>query len=128
MAVIAPGRMARLFGGNRAGTTLMIGGAVLAAAAFLIVLALGRQAQASAAQSVRQVFIVTAVRDIPQFTPIRADALAITAFPAAFAPAGAAAKIEDVEGKYAITHIVRDQVVLTSQASTTRRTSNLSAS
>jgi pilus assembly protein CpaB len=87
-----------------------------------------RGSQAVAEQSVRQVYVVTATKEIPQFTAIRADALAIKAFPAAFAPASAAAKIEDLDGKFATTSIMPDQIVLTSQASTTRRSSNLSAS
>jgi Flp pilus assembly protein CpaB len=100
---------------------------VLTAAAFIAVLGMARQSQAAASQSVRQVYIVTAIRDIPEFTAIRADALAVKAFPAAFAPSGAATKIEDVEGKFATTLIVRDQILLNAQASPTRRTSNLSA-
>jgi Flp pilus assembly protein CpaB len=76
---------------------------------------------------VSQVFVVTATRDIPQFTPIQAEAVAVKPFPAAFAPEGTVAKVEDVVGKFAITNIVRDQLVLGSQVSNTRRTSNLSA-
>src|SRR6266542_4890281 len=120
MAGKGTGLVSRLFAGRRAGTTLMVAGSVLAAAAFLTVLGLARQSQAAAAQSVRQIYIVTATRDIPQFTAIHADALAVKAFPAAFAPAGAATKIEDVEGKFATTQIVRDQILLNAQASTTR--------
>jgi Flp pilus assembly protein CpaB len=122
------GPLSRLFGGKRAATSLMVLGAVMAAVAFFVVLAVARQTQADAAQAVRQVYVVTAVKDIAQFTPIRADSVAIRAFPAAFAPPGALTKVEDVEGKYATTNIVRDQIVLEAQASATRRTSNLSAS
>src|SRR5919197_156396 len=121
------GMLSKLFGGKRAGTTLMAGGVALAAVAFLLVLGMARRSQAAATQGVRQVYVVTATRDIPQFTAIHADAVAIKPFPAAFAPPGAAAKLEDVEGKFATTLIVRDQMLLTSQVSTTRRTSNLSA-
>lgn len=122
------GAVSRLFSGRRAGTTLMVGGAALAVIAFLLVLTITRQSQAAAAQSVRQVYVVTAIRDIPQYTAIRADSLAVKAFPAAYAPVGVATKIEDLEGKYAMTHIMRDQLVLTSQVNATRKTSNLSAS
>jgi Flp pilus assembly protein CpaB len=122
------GTLSRLFHGKRAGTTLMIFGAVLAAMAFLLVMGMARRTQAAATQSVRQIYVVTAIRDIPQFTTIRADALAIKAFPAAYAPPGVATKIEDIEGKFAATNLVRDQIVLATQATTTRRTANLSAS
>jgi Flp pilus assembly protein CpaB len=120
--------LSRLFAGKRAGTMLMVGGAVLAALAFFMVMGIARRSQAAAAQTVKQVYVVTATRDIPQLTAVSADALAIRAFPAAFAPTGVATKIEDVVGKFATTTIVRDQMVLTSQVSTSRRTSNLSAS
>jgi len=120
--------IAKLLSGKRAGTVLMLCGIVLAAAAFLLVLNVSRGSQATADQTVRQVYVVTATKEIPQFTTIHADALAIKAFPAAYAPASAAAKIEDVDGKFATTTIEPEQIVLNSQASTTRRTANLSAS
>src|SRR5919108_486655 len=44
------------------------------------------------------------------------------------APPGALGKVEDAVGKFAATTIARDQIVLTSQVSAERRTSNLSAS
>src|SRR5262245_57991926 len=94
-----PGPLSKLFGGKRTGTMLMIGGAVLAALAFFMVFSIARRSQADAAQNVKQVYVVTATRDIPQFTTVPADALAIKAFPAAFAPSNVATKIEDVAGK-----------------------------
>jgi Flp pilus assembly protein CpaB len=121
------GPLSQLFAGRRAGTLLMGCGALLAAAAFFVVLGMGRRSQAAASQAVAQVYVVTAMRDIPQFTAIHADAVAIKAFPAAFAPAGAPSKIEDVEGKFAATSIAHDQIILSSQLSATRRTSNISA-
>jgi Flp pilus assembly protein CpaB len=119
--------LAKLFAGKRAGTILMACGALLAAGAFVMVLGMARRSAAAATQVVPQVYVVTAARDIPQFTAINADALAIKAFPKAFAPAGAPSRIEDVAGKFAATTIARDQIILGSQVSDTRRTSNISA-
>ena len=121
------GPLYRLFGGKRAGTTLMIVGVAGAVLAFLLVLRVFGSVRQEAKQTIPQVYVVTASRDIPQFTAITADALSVKAFPAAFAPPGAAAKIEDLSGKFAAATITRDQIVLTSQVSATRRTSNLSA-
>jgi Flp pilus assembly protein CpaB len=117
----------KLFAGKRAGTILMACGALLAAGAFVMVLGMGRRSAAAASQTVPQVYVVTATRDIPQFTAINADAVAVKAFPKAFAPAGAPSRIEEVEGKFAATSIARDQIILGPQVSTTRRTSNISA-
>src|SRR5215207_3174679 len=106
------GPLSRLFVGKRAGTTLMIAGVVGAVLALLLVLRIFGNEKVVAKQAIPQVYVVTAARDIPQFTSITADALAVKAFPAAFAPPGAAAKVEDLAGKFAATTITRDQIVL----------------
>lgn len=120
------GRLAAARGQNS--TILMVSGVLLAVVAGFIVLGLGRQSRVVDAQVVPQMYVVMAAREIPEHTTIRPDALTVKPFPAAFAPPGAATKIEDVAGKFATTRITRDQIVLDSQASTTKRTSNLSAS
>ena len=119
--------LSKLLAGKRAGTILMACGVLLAAGAFVTVLGMGRRSAAAASQTVAQVYVVTATREIPQFTAIQADALAVKAFPKAFAPAGAPSKVEDVVGKFAATSIARDQIILGSQVSASRRTSNISA-
>ena len=120
--------LSRLFAGKRAGTALIIGGTILAAPGLLHGHRHRPPLTGRRGEAVKQVYVVTATREIPQFTAVQADALTIKAFPAAFAPAGVATKIEDVEGKFAATTIARDQILLTSQVTATRRTSNLSAS
>jgi Flp pilus assembly protein CpaB len=108
----------------------------MAALAWFLVVNTTRSAREAAAATaakaetlgVRQVYAVMATKDIPQFTPIRADAVAVKAFPAAYAPPGLVASVDDVVGKYTTTAIVRDQLVLNTQVSPTRRSVNLSAS
>ncbi len=117
-----------LFSGPRAGTALIIFGFVLAAAAALLVVRIGNRSRIAAAQAVPQVYVVSAVKDVPEFTAIRADQVAVKPFPAPFAPPGAISPVEDAVGKFATTRIVQEQLVLESQVSTTRRSSNLSAS
>ncbi|HEX2065616.1 MAG TPA: Flp pilus assembly protein CpaB [Candidatus Thermoplasmatota archaeon] len=121
-----------LLGGRRTGTLLIVCGIVLAGAAWLLVMHTVRQARAAgaqaAAQRVPQVYAVTTVQDIPASTAIRPDAVAIKAFPAAFAPPGVVTGVDEVVGKFATTNIVKDQLVLNSQVSTTRLSPNLSAS
>lgn len=121
------GMLAKLFSGKRAGTTLMVSGLVLAVVTALLVLSVLRRSQTAAAQGVRQVYVVMATQDVPEFTAIRSEAVAVKPFPAAFVPAGAVSTVDEVAGKYATTRLVRDQIVLSSQVSTTKRSANLSA-
>ena len=128
--------LANLLSGRRSGTLLMVVGVVMAALAWFLVVNTTRQAREAAAATaaaaetvgVRQVYAVMATKDIPQFTPIRADSVAVKAFPAAYAPQGVVASVDDVVGKFATTSIVKDQLVLNTQVSPTRRSVNLSSS
>lgn len=119
---------ARLFAGPRAGTAMMFVGLVLAFLAGALVLGLARQARASAAaaQSVPQVYVIMATRDIAESSAIPADAVAIKPFPKAFAPPGALTTLDQISGKFATTRLTRDQIVLGGQVSATRREANLS--
>jgi pilus assembly protein CpaB len=117
----------RFFGGGPGGAVLILVGLVLALAAGLLVMNMTRQAQAAATQGVRQTYVVMAVQDVPEFTPIPPSAVAVKAFPAAFAPPGAASTVDDVVGKFATTRLTRDQVVLSSQVSESRAIQGASA-
>lgn len=103
---------------------LMVVGLALAVLAAMMVRNMSQQAQAAAAQKAQPVYVVMATQDIPEFTPIPAGAVAVKAFPASFAPQGAAVRVEDVVGKQATSKLTRDQVVLTSQVSATARPSS----
>ncbi|MGH2352758.1 MAG: Flp pilus assembly protein CpaB [Chloroflexota bacterium] len=122
------GVLTRRFTGPRIGTTMMVLGVVLATAAAVLVLILGRRvrATAAAAQTVSIAYVVMVTRDVPEATRIPADAVAVKPFPAAFVPAGATTTAEEVVGKFATTRLTRDQIVLTAQISPTRRGANLS--
>lgn len=121
------GTLLRLFSGRRAGATLMVCGVALAGLAALLVMGMARQSQHAAGQGVRQVYVVMATKEIAEFTPIRADAVAVKPFPAAFVPPGTVSTVDEVVGKFASTRLVRDQLVLSSQISAAKRSSNLSA-
>lgn len=133
MAVAAAtrkGGLTRYFMGPRIGTGMIVVGIVLAVAAAVLVLQLGRRAGIAPAtapevQTVQVAYVVVASRDIPESTSLTADSIAVRAFPAAYAPAGAAATLEEVVGKFATTRLVREQIVLTTQLSTTRRAGSL---
>ena len=107
---------------RRAGLVLMLVGLGLAAMAAMLVLGMAQQQQQQQlAQQVKQVYVVTASRDIPENTIISPEMLAVKAFPADFAPAGAVATIEEAAGKYAVTRLFRDSVLLRAQLSGTKR-------
>ncbi|MBI3972707.1 MAG: Flp pilus assembly protein CpaB [Chloroflexi bacterium] len=120
MAVIRTSRSSRLFVGGRSGLMMVVAGVALAAVAAYLVLNITRRAQTAAQERVPQTFVVMATQDVPEFTPIPPEAIAVKPFPASFAPPGAATTVEAVVGKYATTRLTRDQVVLTSQLSASR--------
>jgi pilus assembly protein CpaB len=100
----------------------MLVGLGLAAMAAMLVLGMAQQQQQQQlAQQVKQVYVVTASRDIPENTIISPEMLAVKAFPADFAPAGAVATIEEAAGKYAATRVFRDSVLLRAQLSGTKK-------
>lgn len=106
----------------------MIAGVVLAMVAGLLVLSMTREAQAERVAQVKQVLVVMASKDIPDGTPISADALALQAFPADFIPAGAIADPEQAVGRFATTRITKGQIVLADQFSESKRVGDLSLS
>ena len=64
---------------KRTGTFIMLAGVALAFVAGLMVLAITRQAAAQSTAQVKQVLVVMAARDIPEGTPVSADALTVPA-------------------------------------------------
>src|SRR5688500_8349270 len=107
--------LAKALSGRRAGMLLMLSGLLLALVAALMVRNASQRAQAEAAQRAQPVYVVMATEDVPEFVPVPASAVAIKAFPSAFAPQGAAVRVEDVVGKRTTSRLTRDQVVLSSQ-------------
>ena len=106
---------------RRAGPLLMLLGVVLASIAALLVLGMAQQAQQQAIQQIKQVYVVTAAKDVPENTIVSPDMVALKPFPAEFAPAGAVASIEEANGKYAVTKLFKDAVVLRAQISGSKR-------
>jgi pilus assembly protein CpaB len=106
---------------------LLLAGVLLAVGAFVLVASAARRLEAAALRGVEQMPVVTATQPIPQHAAIRSGAVALRPFPAAFVPAGAATRLEDVVGKYAAADLAANQVILTAQLSESRRASNLSA-
>ncbi|MFN0072953.1 MAG: Flp pilus assembly protein CpaB [Chloroflexota bacterium] len=111
---------------QRAGLFLMLIGLILAGIATMLVMNIARQAADSSKSVIKQVAVVTAVRDIPDQAIIPADALVMKPFPADFVPGGAITSAEQVAGKLANGFIARDQVLVVNQVSTVRRSTNLS--
>jgi pilus assembly protein CpaB len=99
----------------------MLAGLMLASLAALLVLGMAQQAQQQALAQVKQVYLVTATRDIPENTAISPDMVAVRAFPADFAPAGAVATVEEITGKYAVSKLFKDSVLLRAQLSGSKK-------
>lgn len=112
---------------KRAGLLLMLLGLVLASLAAMLVLGMAQQAQQQAAQQIRQVYVVTVARDIPENTLITPDMLTLKAFPADFAPAGAVTAVEEAAGKYSATRLFKDSVLLRAQLSGSKRARDLAS-
>lgn len=106
---------------RRAGLLLMLAGLVLASMAALLVLSMAQQSKLQATQQIKQVYVVTATRDIPEYTAITGDMLAVKTFPADFAPAGAVATVEETNGKFTAAKIFKDTVLLRAQLSGTKK-------
>src|SRR5437764_12002187 len=88
---------------------------------------MAQQAQQQALAQVKQVYLVTATRDIPENTAISPDMVAVRAFPADFAPAGAVATVEEITGKYAVSKLFKDTVLLRAQLSGTKKARDIAS-
>src|SRR5947199_10569314 len=106
---------------KRAGLLLMLAGLILASLAALMVLGMAEQSQHQAVQQVKQVYVVTIAKDIPENTVVSPEMLAVKQFPADFAPAGAVATVEETTGKFAATKLFKDTVLLRAQLSGTKK-------
>lgn len=112
---------------KRAGLLLMLVGLMLASVAALLVLGMAQQTQQQATQQIKQVYVVSVAKDIPENTIISPEMLAVKAFPAEFAPAGAVATVEETTGKYAAAKLFRDTILLRTQLSGTKRARDVSS-
>lgn len=110
---------------TKGGLVLMVLGIILAVVAALLVMAMSRNV---AKDTQEKVLVVMATRDICELTAVSGDALAVKPFPAEFVPQGAIAGPEQAVGKYAVAHVLKDQIIVAGQLSATRKTGSLAAS
>jgi pilus assembly protein CpaB len=92
----------------------------------VLVIRIGNQATEASRNQLRQVSVVVTNRSIPDKTTISADALAVKAFPADFAPAGALGSIDQAVGKFASGYIARNQILVADQVVPALPSPNLS--
>jgi pilus assembly protein CpaB len=111
---------------QRTGLYLVLIGLLLAAVTAVLVIRIGNQATEASRNQLRQVSVVVTNRSILDKTPITADALAVKAFPADFAPAGALGSIDQAVGKFASGYIARNQIVVADQVVPALPSPNLS--
>ena len=106
---------------HRNGLMLILVGLGLAGLTSVLVMGIVRQATEASRAPIRQVALVAASRDIVDQTTISPDALVVKAFPADFAPAGAVATVEESTGKYAVSKLFKDSVLLRAQLSGSKK-------
>lgn len=111
---------------RRGALALMALGILLAGGASVIVLGIARQAGEASRAVIPQVYVVMAVREIPDSAIVTPDALIVRPFPAEFAPVGAVSQPEQAVGKFAVGTIFKDQILMGGQVSTGRRAPSLS--
>jgi pilus assembly protein CpaB len=111
---------------RRGALALMALGILLAGGASVLVLGIARQANEASRSVIPQVYVVMAAREIPDQSQITPDALVVRPFPADFAPAGAIATPDEAVGKFAVSTIYKDQIVLQGHVSVAKRQSSLS--
>jgi pilus assembly protein CpaB len=101
-------------------------GILLAGGASIIVLGIARQAGETSRAAIPQVYVVMAVREIPDQAVVTPDALVVRPFPAEFAPVGAISSPEQVVGKFAAGTIYQDQILMGGHVSTGKKAPSLS--
>ena len=111
---------------RRGALALMALGILLAGGASVIVLGIARQAGEASRAVIPQVYVVMAVREIPDGAVVVPDALVVRPFPAEFAPQGAVAQPEQAVGKFAVGTIYRDQIILNGHVSTGKKATSMS--
>jgi Flp pilus assembly protein CpaB len=105
----------------------MLVGLMLASLAALMVLGMAQQSQQQATQQLKQVYVVTVAKDVPENSIISPEMLSVKPFPADFAPTGAVATVEETTGRYAATRLFKDQVLLRAQLATSKRARDLAS-
>jgi pilus assembly protein CpaB len=111
---------------RRGALALMALGILLAGAASVIVLGIAKQAGEQSKAVIPQVYVVMAAREIPDQSVVTPDELVVRPFPAEFAPVGAISQPEQAIGKYAVSTIYRDQIIMQGHVSTGKRAPSLS--
>lgn len=111
---------------RRGALALMALGILLAGGASVIVLGIAKQAGEASRAVIPQVYVVMAVREIPDQSVVTPDALVVRPFPAEFAPVGAISQPEQAVGKFAVGTIYKDQIILNGHVTTAKRTPSLS--
>jgi len=101
-------------------------GILLAGGASVIVLGIARQAGEQSRAVIPQVYVVMAVREIPDQSVVPPDALVVRPFPAEFAPVGAISQPEQAVGKFAVGTIYKDQIIMNGHVTTTKKSPSLS--
>lgn len=110
---------------RRNGFILLGIGAILAALAGFMVMGATRAATTEAETLVQ---VVVATQDIPELSAIPATALTTRNAPPEVVPQGAIASPEEAIGKYTVTKIFKDQIILTPQLSVVKKAGKLAAS
>jgi pilus assembly protein CpaB len=96
---------------KRVGIILVILGILIALGVGTVVYLQAEQA-AEIAKQTPTVSVVVAMADLPERVAVPASSLAVTKVPAQLVPADAATKVESVAGKYPLTRIYRNEVVI----------------
>jgi pilus assembly protein CpaB len=111
---------------RRGALALMALGILLAGGASVLVLGLARQANEASRAVIPQVYVVMAAREIPDQAQVTPDALVVRPFPADFAPAGAIASPDMAVGKFAVSTISKDQIILQGHVSVAKKAPSMS--
>ena len=111
---------------QRTGLYVILIGLLLAGATAALVIRIGNQATEASRSALRQVSVVVTNRNILDKTPITADALAVKAFPADFAPPGALGSLDQAVGKFASGFIAKNQILVADQVAPAVPSPNLS--
>ncbi len=96
---------------KRIGIALVVLGALVALGVGVYVYMTAEQAAAVASQIPTQE-VVVALDELPERMPVPASAVSITKVPAGMVPASAATKLSDVVGKYPLTRIYKNEIVI----------------
>ena len=96
---------------KRIGIVLVVIGALLALGTGAYVYMTAEQTAAVASQTPTQDVVVAAV-ELPERMPVPASAVAIIKVPAGMVPASASTKLSDVVGKYPLTRIYKNEIVI----------------